>query len=448
MLILVVELIFQNQKWKTKTALHGFILLVTSFLIYTIPSQKTSFDGLLINDNVSVFIKYLFLLVVGIALLFPKTTNEIRNKGEYHFLLLTILLGAFLVIQSLNLLVFYLSLELISISSYILTTFSFKKKGYEAGIKYLLFGALSSGVMLYGISLLYGLSGSLDVGVIVQSVFSNPTALGMLSILFLSTGLLFKISLVPMHIWSPDVYEAAPISVITVFSVVPKLAAIIFFYRVAEFIPSNNLNWTNYLSIVAIISMFIGNLSALWQNNAKRMMAYSSIAHAGFLLIGVIVSTDFGLQSLMFYAVVYALMNVGIFYFIQIMENNGLKTIQQYAGVGRKIPLLGVVVLVIMISLTGLPPTGGFTAKLLIFTALWDFYNTIQSGTVFWLFILGLINSVIALFYYLKIPYYMIFKTSVEPKDIKVSILDKAFLSIVILIILYLFLQPSFLEMS
>lgn len=443
LIILIVELIFQNKKEILKSIFHGIILLTTAYLIHDTSNLKTSFDGLFVTDRMSIFIKYIFLLVVGFALLFPKTKSDLKNKGEYHFLLLTLLLGAFLVVQSSNLLVFYLSLELISISSFILTTFDFKKKNFEAGIKYLLFGALSGGVMLYGISLLYGLSGSLDIGVIVQTVFSNPMILSMLSFIFFSAGLLFKISLVPMHIWTPDVYEAAPNSVVAVFSVVPKLAAIIFLYRVAGFVPMSNVTWISMLSVIAIISMFVGNLSAFWQNSPKRMMAYSSIAHSGFLLTGVIAYTKLGLKSLLFYTVIYAIMNVGIFYFIQIMEKNGLTHIEQYTGIGRKNIFLTIIVLLIMISLTGLPPTGGFIAKFLIFTAVWDFYNLNQSNAILWLFVLGLINTVIALFYYLKIPYYMVFKTVEKNQVINLSIQDKVLFVLITTLILILFFKAD-----
>jgi NADH-quinone oxidoreductase subunit N len=309
----------------------------------------------------------------------------------------------------------------------------------------LLFGALSSGIMLYGISLLYGLSGSLEIEVVIQSVFANPTMLVWLSILFFSVGLLFKISLVPMHIWAPDVYEAAPTSVVTVFSIIPKLAALVFLYRVSEFVPIANAEWVKLLSLIAVVSMLVGNLSAFWQNNAKRMLAYSSIAHAGFLLIGVIVHTDTGLQSFLFYAVVYGIMNIAIFYFINLMEMNGLNKIQDYAGLGKKIPLLGVLILIVMISLTGLPPTGGFTAKLLVFTALWDYYSSSPNALVFWLFVLGLGNSIIALFYYLKIPYFMFFKTAVEPNEFEFSLFDKTFLSVLVFLILLLFFKADWL---
>lgn len=443
-IILVIELIKPNQHRKFKTTLHLLILLVTAFLV-TSTAQKTPFNGIIVVDGLSTFFKYLFLIAVGTALLFPKNKEENRSKGEYHFLLITLLLGGFFVLQSTNLLVFYLSLELISIASYILTTFSFDKKGYEAGIKYLLFGALSSGIMLYGISLLYGLSGSLEIELVMQAVFVNPTMLVWLSLLFFSVGLLFKISLVPMHIWAPDVYEAAPTPVVTVFSIVPKLAALVFLYRLSEFVPIENIEWVKLLSLIAVVSMFIGNLSALWQNNAKRMLAYSSIAHAGFLLIGIIVHTDSGLQGLLFYAVVYGLMNIATFYFINLMEKNGLSNIQDYAGLGKKIPLLGVLILIVMISLTGLPPTGGFTAKLLVFTALWDYYSSSPNELVFWLFALGLGNSIIALIYYLKVPYFMFFKTAVEPNEFEFSLFDKTFLSVLVFLILLLFFKADWL---
>lgn len=444
-LVTLIYELFAKGAWKSKTVTSVVFIgaTVTSFIV--VQPAGLIFDGALISDGFSFIFQVIFLFTFLFALIFPTQKWEMRRMGEYHFLLFSLVLGAFLMVKSRNLLVFYLALELISISSYILTSLGFRKKGFEAGIKYLLFGALSSGVMLYGMSLLYGLSGSLDVPVILGT--ADFTQLHLIALFLMFAGILFKLSLVPMHIWTPDVYEAAPVSVVALFSVVPKLAVLVFSFRSLVFIsdPSFQGSVGQVLSWLAIASMFLGNLGAIWQTNAKRMMAYSSIAHAGFLIIGAILGNQFGLQSIIFYAVVYALMNMGTFYFVAVMEKNGLFEIKDYSGIGRAFPVVAVTLVVFMISLTGLPPTGGFSAKFLLFSALWTSYETSQDTFLFWLFMFGLINTVIALFYYLKIPYVGIFKAKNKQPELNVTVKDKIVLVLVAILILALFFKADFL---
>lgn len=411
-LLLIFELFRPRTLFFAKTATTLLVLLLTGMLLLNLQHKGGLFSGMLISDDLSLFLSYVFLGIVGLVLLFPKRSNDLRAQGEYHFLLLTLLLGAFLVSKATNLIVFYLAVELISISSYILTAFAFQKKNFEAGIKYLLFGALASGVMLYGMSLLYGFSGTLEIGSMVEVSMVNRSGLFTLASVFFLVGVFFKLAIVPMHLWVPDVYEATPPSILAVFSTIPKLAVVAFLLRLIQVFGETGLgrDLIVALSVLALISMFAGNLSAIWQQNIKRLMGYSSIAHAGFLLVGVVVGSAYGVQALLFYGVVYSVMNVGTFYFIELMERGGLDRLEHYAGVGRSIPLLGVTIVVLMIALTGLPPTGGFTAKFLIFSALWESYVQFEGAHLFWLFVLGLVNTVIALFYYLRIPYTMIFK--------------------------------------
>ena len=443
--LLLVELISKNANWKIKTGISLVFVFLTLATISFSSDSNQLFGGALVSDGLSHMFEAIFLLTLLVCFVFPKGKKEIRKLGEYHFLLFSLVLGAFLVIKAQNLLIFYLSLELISISSYILTNLGMRKQGYEAGIKYLLFGALASGVMLYGMSLLYGLQGSLDIQVVLGS--ATGTSLEMVAIFLFSAGVLFKLSMVPMHIWTPDVYEATPISVVAVFSVIPKLAALAFIFRSISFITSETvlLNFTQVVSWLAIISMFVGNLGAIWQKNAKRMMAYSSIAHAGFLIIAVVLHDQFGLQAILFYSAVYALMNLGTFYFIALMEGNGLNEISDYKGVGKKSILISVSLVVLMISLTGLPPTGGFTAKLLLFSAVWAKYEVTQYSFLLWLFVLGLVNTVIALFFYLKIPYVSIFKKHEESDSLKITLKDGMIFSLISLLILVLFFKPDLL---
>ena len=443
--ILLLELFLPKEQWKLKTVISLLFVILTFVALSFISDAKTIFGGALQIDDLSRFFEAIFLFTLLFIFLFPSQKHELRSVGEYHFILFSLVLGAFLMVKSMNLLIFYLALELVSISSYLLTSLGSKKKGYEAGIKYLLFGALASGVMLYGMSLLYGLSGSLDLSIILSGNLGS--SLHLVAFFLMSFGVLFKLSIVPMHVWTPDVYEAAPTSVVAVFSIIPKLAALVFLMRGVSYITDTEFRmlFLQAISWMAILSMFFGNLAAIWQKNAKRMMAYSSIAHAGFLVIGVVVNNQFGLQSIVFYSVIYALMNLGTFYFIACMERNHLNDMSDYAGIGKMIPVVGISLVVIMISLTGLPPTGGFSAKFLVFSSLWSSYETTQHGFMLWLFIFGLINTVIALFYYLKIPYVSIFKPNVNKNIIVFSMKDKFTLLLISFLILAAFFKADFL---
>lgn len=443
--ILLLELFLPKEQWKLKTVISLLFVILTFVALSFISDAKTIFGGSLQIDDLSRFFEVIFLFTLLFIFLFPSQKHELRSVGEYHFILFSLVLGAFLMVKSMNLLIFYLALELVSISSYLLTSVGSKKKGYEAGIKYLLFGALASGVMLYGMSLLYGLSGSLDLSIILSG--NLDSSLHLVAFFLMSVGVLFKLSIVPMHIWTPDVYEAAPTSVVAVFSIIPKLAALVFLMRGVSYITDAEFRmlFLQAISWMAILSMFFGNLAAIWQKNAKRMMAYSSIAHAGFLVIGVVVNNQFGLQSIVFYSVIYALMNLGTFYFIACMERNDLNEISDYAGIGKMIPIVGVSLVILMISLTGLPPTGGFSAKFLVFSSLWSSYETSQHGFMLWLFIFGLINTVIALFYYLKIPYVSIFKTNMNENIAVFSMKDKLTLLLISFLILAAFFKADFL---
>ncbi len=443
--LLLVELVAKNWSWQTKTGISAVFVLISVVSSLLAQPLGVAFGGALVADPMSGLFQLIFLATLFFSFVFPRQQNETRSMGEYHFVLFSLLLGAFLMTKSANLLVFYLSLELMSIPSYILTAMGFRKKGFEAGIKYLLFGALASGVMLYGMSLLYGLSGSLAL----HDVFSGGdfSTLHLVGTVLMLAGVFFKLSVVPMHIWTPDVYDAAPTPVVAVFSVVPKLAVLVFVFRAIAAIahPAWQLQTVELISVLAIVSMFFGNLAAIWQTRAKRMMAYSSIAHAGFLIIGAVVNSQFGFQSIVFYAVVYTLMNLGVFYFVAVMEQNGRYEIDHYWGVGKRIPIIGGVLVVLMISLTGLPPTGGFSAKFLLFSSLWEKYETTQSGFMLWLFIAGLVNTVIALFYYLKIPYISIFKSEKQQTELNLTLANKFVLVLITILLLLLFFKADLL---
>ncbi len=385
------------------------------------------FSGMLSLDSYGIFFKILFCLSGILAVFFSLNYSKIHNNyplnrtGEYYTVLLGIVIGSMFMAMSSHLLSIYLSIETVSICSYVLTFFHFDRKGTEASMKYILFGGVASGLMLYGISLLYGFTGTLDINSpgFLQST-GNTDGLLVIGVLLTIGGFLFKMAAVPFHIWAPDVYEGAPIPAVAIFSVAPKIAAVAVLTRFLSAthafdlsVGSVNINWQVVVAVIAGATLVIGNFAALWQNNAKRLMAYSSIAHSGFILVGVLAYSELGMYSVVFYVTVYLFMNFGAFLLIKmIYQETGFENISDYKGLGVQYPFIGVMAVIVMISLVGLPPTAGFTAKLLIFSALWETYQQTGESYLFYLLIFGLFNTVISLFYYLKIPFYMYFKNA------------------------------------
>lgn len=440
-LLLLIDLIAGRRGvyWLIIFSALGFLLHATSLFLQWQAlhpmDEPLSILGMLRIDGMSVYFRGLFsvagLLTVLLIIPYQNAGFTIRGIGELYILLMGLLLGASLMVLSGNLLMLYLSIEVVSISSYILTNFNFDKKSAEAGIKYLLFGGVASGLMLYGMSLLYGFSGTLlidnNLALAVGQLPFIPVAL---SLLLLAGGLLFKISAIPFHIWAPDVYEGAPAPVVALFSVVPKLAGVAVLLNLSEFLDDIGeqlpaLDWQWVAAVLAIVTIVVGNFAALSQRDAKRMMAYSSIAHSGFLLVGVVAFSGYGERSVLFYASMYLLMNFVAFLLIILFERIiGNSLIVSYRGLGRKFPLLGSLALLVMVSLTGLPPTAGFTAKLLIFSSLWQTYQASESTIMALLLLVGLLNTVVSLFYYLKIPYFMFFKEEHKPEKNRVPALQ------------------------
>ena len=427
-------------------------------------AEEGLFLGMLRPDSLSVFLRSLFLLATLLALWlshgFKAGGLLLSRQGEYHMLLLSLLLGAMLMSMTTNLLLIYLSIELVSISSYLLTNFNFNRKSAEAGLKYLLFGAVASAVMLFGISLLYGFTGTLDFASApfhLSLLSLRIEALPLLVASFMTlSGFLFKLSAVPFHIWAPDVYEGAPLPVAALFSVVPKLAGLSLLIRFLQnfhessiLFVSVHFDWQLVLAVLAGLSMFIGNLAAVWQDNVKRMLAYSSIAHTGFLLSGLLAYSSLGVRSLLFYAAIYLLMNFAAFILVNVLyKQTGNESIRGFSGLGKKIPYLGAALVVVMIALTGLPPTAGFTAKLLVFTALWDAYQLSGNNVLAYLLLAGVINTIIALFYYLKIPYFMYFRSPGQEavqQGAEASVGEKLLLGLLVSLLLLFFFKADWL---
>ena len=430
--LLIAELLFlRSSRVQTRRCLAvGSIVSVTVAGIWTVvlPVRGFLFLHLLFVDNQAVFFQALVALAAGVVILYDllsvPSTKTSKLPLEWYALLVAMTLGLFLMAKSVNLLSIYLSIELVSISSYLLTALAADRKASEGGIKYLLFGAISSAIMLYGMSLLYGMTGTLDItaNVFGAELARQDGAVAAVAVLLTLAGLLFKLAGVPFHIWTPDAYEAAPVPVAAFFSVAPKAAAVLIVMRIVTALPVESIGGGEAtvavlqtpLAVLALAGILIGNLSALRQTDAKRLLAYSTIAQAGFLLVGVVALSQAGFEAVLFYASTYLFISLAAFFLIDLLAkasgNDGDLTIHRFAGMGAKQPLVSVALTVVMLALTGLPPTVGFTAKLLSFSALYDTYQRSGNPWLLALFVLGLLNAIISLVYYLKIPFLLFFR--------------------------------------
>jgi NADH-quinone oxidoreductase subunit N len=349
-----------------------------------------------------------------------------------------------------HLLMIFLSIELISIGSYVLAGIRGDRKASEGSLKYFLFGAVASALMLYGFSLLYGLTGSLDFSSetfarhIVEGLSPLMTVAGLLAL----AGFLFKVSAAPMHLWAPDVYESAPLPVIAFLSAAPKIAGL---GVLAKFILAMNvygqspIDWQTILCVIIIATLTVGNFAALSQQDAKRMMAYSSIAQSGFLMTGIAAFLPQGLHFMLFYATVYMAMNYLVFTCLQYFEARGIRSIPDFAGIGREAVFPSLLLLVGLVALTGLPPTSGFTAKLFIFSSLWESYEFSGKPILLWLLVFGLLNTVISLFFYLKIPYHAFLKNGETVEKHNFLTAQNLLSLFLVLLIVILFFIPGLL---
>jgi NADH-quinone oxidoreductase subunit N len=388
--------------------------------------------GMLVVDSFAVFFKVLIALAGILVTLFSLMSRELvvdgkPRIGEYFSLLLAMTFGMYLMVGANDLLLMYLSIEIVSLCSYAIVGFTKNvSRSSEASMKYVIYGGVSSGVMLFGISLIYGMVGSTNFSEIMNFLGTPNTEQALLVPLVLSSimvlaGLGYKISAVPFHFWTPDVYEGAPITMTAFLAVASKAAgfALLVRFVVTAYPPVlQNFNWQTILSVISVLTMSLGNLAALQQTNLKRLLAYSSIAHAGYMLLGLVVGTTAGVSAILIYFAFYLLMNLGGFFAVQkIAEQIGSEEIDDYRGLGPRIPIVGVFLGIFMISLVGLPPTSGFIGKLFLFSAL------LQGGSHFvWLAVIAVINSVISLYYYVRVLKVMYLEKSEEGETSPISI--------------------------
>ncbi len=405
MVILIVEPFWKEEKrrnvgWLTA---GGLLAAMVICLLVARPGEPTStLGGMVRFDWLGFFLKMLFMFSAAVTALLMMDHERLGARGEAYILLLASLIGMNLMAVSSDLIMLFLAIETASIPLYVLSGFMLgDDRSTEAGFKYLLFGILTTTVMLYGFSLVFGFSGTTDMYQLAEmfrvGAITPLAAFAILALILVGIG--FKVAFVPFHFWSPDVYEGAPTPIAGFLSTASKAAGYavllrLFFIAFPE--PSLSNSWTITLAVIAAVTMTVGNLLALPQKNIKRLLAYSSVAHTGYTLIGVVALTQLGAASVVFYLAAYILTNLLAFGIAMAYSKvTGLENIQDYAGLSRRSPWLGLMMLTAFLSLTGMPPFGGFVAKVVVFAA------GIEAGYT-WLVLIGVVNSVIGAYYYLN----------------------------------------------
>ena len=439
-------LIFGVFKKDSSNIIHNLsiiFLFVTLLLIFNNPFENNNhlFNRSYIVDYLSSFMKILTILSGIFVLIISSRYLKLFKifQIEYPIIILCSILGMMVMISSNDLMVFYIGLELQSLSLYILASFNRDQlKSSEAGLKYFVLSALSSGLLLYGCSLIYGFSGSTNFNIISNTMSSDQYGLTF-GIVFILVGLAFKISAVPFHMWAPDVYEGSPTSVTLFFTIVPKVAALTVFIRFL-YVPFINMidQWQTIIIFLSIASMIFGAIAAIGQKNLKRLVAYSSIGHIGYVLAGLSTGSNEGIQSSILYISIYIVMNLALFSCLFMMKRNDhyFESIEDLSGLSKNHPLLSLSLLVILFSLAGIPPLAGFFAKLYVFKAVIE-------QSMYFLAIVGLLSTVIAAFYYLKIIKIIYFDEAKEKYDLDHSIWLRLSLTLSTLLILLYFIYPS-----
>lgn len=379
-----------------------------------------SFNGSVVLDNFATFFKIIFLISAGLAILISDQymVREECNHGELYPLILFTVVGMMLMASGTDLMTIFLGLEVMSVSLYVLAGFNrANRKSNEAGLKYFLLGAFSTGFLLYGMALTYGATGTTRIATIAAQVgqMGLPSANIMLlsGMLLMITGFAFKVAAAPFHMWTPDVYEGAPTPMTAFMSAGPKAAGFAAALRILLVaFPTMVADWSQLFWVLAVLTMTVGNITALRQDNIKRMLAYSSIAHAGYCLVGFASGNPTGTAGILFYMLSYTFMNIGAFAIIILVgkkgESNG--NVSDFTGFGFKHPVLAVAMSVFLFSLAGMPPTAGFIGKFYLFS------GAIQQGYV-WLAIIGVLNSAASVYYYLRVMVYMYMKDPTEEFD-------------------------------
>jgi len=421
-------------------------LLGTFVVVYFAPQQSTlfAFNGMYVDDALAKAIKLFITATVAVVFIYsrPYLMQRELAKAEFYILGLFATLGMFVMASAHNFLLVYLGLELLSLCLYTLVAYARDSKdASEAAIKYFVLGAIASGMLLYGISILYGISGTLDLAELnlyLQNLDGIEIPL-IFALIFVVVGVAFKLGAVPFHMWVPDVYHGAPTAITLFIATAPKLAAFVMAMRVlSDGLQELLMDWQDMLIVLAVLSLIFGNIIAIAQSNIKRMLAYSTISHIGFVLLGLLSGLDFGYAAALFYMVIYVLMAAGSFGVLLIVssKNKEVDTLADLKGLSKSNPWFALLLLLLMFSMAGVPLTVGFYAKLYILQSL------IYNGML-WLAILAIVMAIIGAFYYLRVVKYMYFDEVEEKLYVQHSMLAQAVLSVNGLLIVGLFIFPN-----
>jgi NADH-quinone oxidoreductase subunit N len=410
LIVLVVDVLLPRGS-RALTWVTMAVLLATAASL--VPFRYTDVEvsnGLLAVDQFALFFKIVFLLAAAMTVLMSERYLQVEGVsfGEYYFLILCSTLGMMVMASSIDLVSAFIGLETMAVSFYILAGFiKPSQRSNEAAVKYFLLGAFSLGILLYGMSILYGLSGTTNLRAMATVFVGHERdPLLVFAVILVVAGMGFKIAAVPFHMWAPDVYEGAPTPVTAFLSVGSKAASFAMLLRIfVEGLPSMDADWRLLFEMLAIVTMTVGNIAALTQSNLKRMLAYSSIAHAGYLLIGVVAGTERGISAMLIYLLIYSFMQLGAFAVIVMMRRKDVAgdELKDLSGLHFRHPFAAFAMLLFMLSLGGIPPTAGFMGK------LWLFGAAIDAGYV-WLAVIGVLNSAVSLYYYIRIVVFMYLK--------------------------------------
>jgi NADH-quinone oxidoreductase subunit N len=399
--------------WVTLAGLAATLLS----MIPLVNAQVEVSNGLIAVDKFALFFKVIFLIAAALTVLMSVRYLEVEgaSPGEYYFLIMCSTLGMMIMAGGIDLITLFIGLETMAVSFYILTGFiKPNQRSNEAAVKYFLLGAFSLGILLYGMSLLYGFAGTTNLRVMAATFAGQPrNPMLILAVILIAAGMGFKIAAVPFHMWAPDVYEGAPTPITAFLSVGSKAASFAMLLRILlEGVPSMSAEWRELFWVLSIITMTVGNVAALTQSNVKRMLAYSSIAHAGYVLMGIVAGGQRGVTAILVYLFVYGFMQIGAFAVVVLLHRRDVigEDLKDFSGLHFRSPFAAFAMLLFMLSLGGIPPTAGFMGK------FWLFGAAIEAG-YYWLALIGVLNSAVSLYYYVRIVVFMYLKKETTGSD-------------------------------